>query len=49
MVEEITLYKNNEMNIKLTKNTKCQRRTTHIDIQPHYIWKLVDKRELTIK
>lgn len=48
-VEEITPYGDNEMSIALTKNAESQRHTKHIDVQHHYIRKLVDEGELTIK
>lgn len=49
VVEGITLYDNNEMSIAVTKNAESQHCTKHIDIQHHYIRKLVSERELTVK
>lgn len=37
MVESITLHGNNEMSIALTKNSKSQHQTKHIDVEYHYI------------
>lgn len=37
------------MSITLTKNAKSQYQTKYINIQHHYIRKLVNKREFTIK
>lgn len=48
-IKDITLHGNNKMSIALTMNAKSQRRTKHIDVQYHYIHKLVDKGEFTIK
>lgn len=48
-VEKITLYGDNEMSIALTKNAESQQHTKHIDVQHHYIHKLIDEGELTIK
>ena len=49
MVEDLTLYGDNEMSINLTKNAESQHRIKHIDIQHHYIRELVNERELTVK
>lgn len=47
--EDITLYSNNKISIVLTKNAKNQYQTKHINVQYHYIWKLVNKKDLIIK
>ena len=49
VIENLTLYGDNEMSIALTKNAESQHRTKHIDVQHHYIRELVNERELTIK
>ena len=49
VVEDVTLYGDNEMSIVLTKNTESQHRTKHIDVQHHYIRELVNEREFTIE
>ena len=49
VIEKLTLYGDNEISTALTKNAKSQHQTKHIDVQHHYIWELVNKRELTIK
>ena len=49
IIKNITLHGDNKMSIALTKNTESQRRPKHINVQHHYIRKLVDKEELTIK
>lgn len=43
------LFQNNEIGIILTQNTKSQYCTKHINVQYHYIQKLVNKKELIIK
>ena len=49
VIEDLTLYGDNEMSIALTKNAESQHRTKHIDVQHHYIRELVNERELTIE
>lgn len=49
MVKNITLYNDNKISITLTKNAKSQYCTKHINMQYHYIEKLVNKREFVIK
>lgn len=49
MVNNLTIYGDNEMSITLTKNTKSQHNTKHIYVQDHYIKELVNKKEHTIK
>lgn len=48
-VIDLTLYKNSRMSITLTKNTESQYCIKYIDVQHHYINKLVNKKELTIE
>lgn len=36
------------MSIALTKNAKSQQYTKHIDVQHHYIRKLIEKGKLTV-
>lgn len=43
------LHKNNETSIVLTKNAESQVRTKHINMQHHYICKLVANKEVTIE
>ena len=49
MVEDLTLYGDNEMSINLTKNAESQHRMKHIDVQHHYVRELVNEGELTVK
>lgn len=49
MVEKITLYKDNDINITLRKNTESQKYTKQINIQYYYIWELIDQGEFMIK
>lgn len=46
---DLTLYRNNEINITLTKNIESQYCTKHINVLYHYIRNLANKKELTIK
>ncbi len=48
-IASVTFYGDNETSITLTKNAESQHRTKHIDVQHHYICKLVDERELEVK
>lgn len=48
-IENATLYDDNEISIALTKNTKSQHQTKHINIQHYYIRLLINKREFTIE
>lgn len=47
--EDPTLYRNNKIKIALKKNVKSQRGTKYINVQYHYIRKLVSKKKPTIK
>lgn len=49
VVENLTLYGDNEISINLTRNVESQYRTKHIDVQHHYIRELVNKEEFTVK
>lgn len=49
MVEEITLYKNNDITIALRKNTESQKYTKQINIQYYYIQELIDQEKFMIK
>ena len=49
VVEGLTLHGDNEMSIALTKHVESQNCTKNIDVQHHYIQKLVNKGELTVK
>lgn len=49
VVEGVNVHDDNEMSIALTKNVESQHSTKYIDIQHHYIYKLVDKKEVTMK
>lgn len=49
IVENFTLYVNNEINIALIKNAKSQHQIKYMDVHHHYISKLVNKKKLTIK
>lgn len=49
MIDILTLYGDNKINIVFTKNVRSQYCTKHIDVQYHYIKKLVNKKELTVK
>lgn len=48
-VIDLTLYENIEMSITLTKNAKSQYRTKYINVQHHYIWELINEKEIIIK
>ena len=48
-MKTIMLHENDEMSITLTKNIESQYYTKHINIQHHYIWKLVNEGVLIIK
>lgn len=43
------LFGNNEISIALIKNAESQHCTKHIDVQHHYVQKLVNEGEFTIK
>lgn len=49
VVKDVTLHGDNEISIILTKNAENQHQTKHIDVQPHYIRELVNKKELIVK
>lgn len=49
LIYNIILYKDNKMNIMLTKNAKNLNCIKHIDVQHYYICKLVKDRDLEIK
>ena len=49
VVEDLTLFGDNEMSITLTKNIESQHQTKYINIQYHYIRELVNKGELAVK
>lgn len=48
-IKSFTLHSNNKMSIILTKNAKTQHQIKQINIQYHYVKKLVNKRKFTIK
>lgn len=48
-VNSLTLHRKNEINIVFTKNAKNQYQSKDINVQYHYIRKLVNKREFIIK
>ena len=48
-VKNVILYGDNEISITLTKNAKSQYSTKHIDVQYHYIQKLIEEGELKIE
>ena len=45
----ITLLNNNELSIKLVHNVKQYSHTKHIDVQHHYIWNMIEDRELIVE
>lgn len=49
VVENLELYRDNEMNIALIKNIESQHQTKHIEVQYHYIREWVNKKKLIIK
>lgn len=49
VVENLILYRDNEISIALTKNMESQYQTKHIKVQHYYIRELVNKKEPTIK
>lgn len=48
VVKGITVHNNNKMSIILTKNMESQYQIQQINIQYHYIQKLVNKKEINI-
>lgn len=49
VVEDLTLFGDNEISIALTKNAESQHQTKHIDVQHHYIRGLVNEGELIVE
>lgn len=49
VVENLILYRDNEISIALTENMESQYETKHIKVQHYYIRELVNKKEPTIK
>lgn len=49
LVSKIEFFRNNKINITLTKNAKCQHEMKYIDMQYHYIKELIIKKKLSIK
>jgi len=48
-ITSITLLNNNESSIKLVHNVKQHSCTKHIDVQHHYIWNMINDKELIVK
>lgn len=48
-IYSITLHRDNKISITLTKNTKSQNYTKYIDMQYHYIHKLIEDGKLEVK
>lgn len=48
-IKSIILYGNIKINIALIKNIESRCHIKHIDMQHHYIHKLVEEKKLTIK
>jgi len=48
-ITNITFLDNNKSSIKLVHNVKQHSHTKHIDVQHHYIWNMINDRELIVK
>lgn len=48
VIENLTLYRDNELSIASIKNAESQHQTKHIIIQHHYIRELINKKKLII-